>query len=90
MISLFSLIKYTAIECEDYFGKYLAIGIGGYVMLQFLINISVAIGLLPVFGIPMPLMSFGGSSLVAVFFALGIILNINYQNARKLKIENAM
>lgn len=88
MISLFSLIKYTAIDCEDQFGKYLAIGIGGYFLLQFLINISVAIGLLPVFGIPMPLMSFGGSSLVSLFFSFGIILNINYQNALKIKREN--
>ncbi|MGL5542801.1 MAG: FtsW/RodA/SpoVE family cell cycle protein, partial [Fusobacteriaceae bacterium] len=67
---LFNRIKGTAVECEDYLGKYLSVGIAGYIFIQFLINISVAIGLLPVFGIPMPIMSFGGSSLLTVFMAL--------------------
>ena len=64
---------------KDYFGKYLAIGIAGYIITQALINISVAIGLLPVFGIPMPLFSYGGTSLVTVLAAIGIALNINNQ-----------
>ena len=52
-------------------------GIGGYIITQVLINIYVALGMLPVFGIPMPIFSYGGSSLVTVFASLGIILNIN-------------
>lgn len=66
-------------ETKDYFGKYLAIGIGGYIIIQMVINLSVALGILPVFGIPMPFFSSGGSSLITVFSALGIIININKQ-----------
>ncbi|MGL4253819.1 MAG: FtsW/RodA/SpoVE family cell cycle protein [Fusobacteriaceae bacterium] len=93
---LFNRIKGTAVECEDYLGKYLSVGIAGYIFIQFLINISVAIGLLPVFGIPMPIMSFGGSSLLTVFMALGIVGNVNLVKRRearkkikKMEIEKA-
>lgn len=93
-LALFNRIKGTFIECEDYLGKYLSIGIAGYIFIQFLINISVAIGLLPVFGIPMPIMSFGGTSLLTVFISLGIVVNINLikrREAKKIKkdIENS-
>ena len=76
---IFNIIKSIAIETKDYFGKYLAMGIGGYIITQVLINIYVALGMLPVFGIPMPIFSYGGSSLVTIFTSLGIILNINNQ-----------
>ena len=76
---LFNIIQKTAVETKDYFGKYLAIGIGGYIIIQMVINLSVALGILPVFGIPMPFFSLGGSSLITVFSALGIIININKQ-----------
>lgn len=76
---LFNIIQKTAVETKDYFGKYLAIGIGGYIIIQMTINLSVALGILPVFGIPMPFFSSGGSSLITVFSALGIIININKQ-----------
>lgn len=76
---LFNIIQKTAVETKDYFGKYLAIGIGGYIIIQMAINLSVALGILTVFGIPMPFFSSGGSSLITVFSALGIIININKQ-----------
>jgi len=76
---LFNIIQKTAVETKDYFGKYLAIGIGGYIIIQMVINLSVTLGILPVFGIPMPFFSSGGSSLITVFSALGIIININKQ-----------
>ncbi len=78
-VLLFNNIKRTAMETTDYFGKYLAIGIGGYLITQVLINIYVALGMLPVFGIPMPIFSAGGTSIVTIFAAMGIILNINKQ-----------
>lgn len=84
-LALFNRIKGTAVECEDYLGKYLSVGVAGYIFIQFLINISVAIGLLPVFGIPMPIMSFGGSSLLTVFIALGIVVNINLVKRNEAK-----
>lgn len=77
LLILFNIIKTVAIERKDYFGKYFAMGVGGYIITQVLINIYVALGMLPVFGIPMPIFSYGGSSLVTIFASLGIILNIN-------------
>ena len=79
---IFNIIKRTAMSTKDYFGKYLAIGIGGYIIIQVLINISVALGMLPVFGIPMPLFSYGGTSIITVMGALGIILNINKRGGK--------
>lgn len=76
---LYNNIKRTAMETPDYFGKYLALGIGGYLITQVLINIYVALGMLPVFGIPMPFFSSGGTSIITIFSALGIIVNINRQ-----------
>ncbi|MGL5049715.1 MAG: FtsW/RodA/SpoVE family cell cycle protein [Fusobacteriaceae bacterium] len=76
-LALFNLLKSVGNDCEDSFGRYLAVGISGYIFIQFLINISVAIGILPVFGIPMPIMSYGGSSLLTIFLAIGIVLSVN-------------
>ncbi|KYM39684.1 FtsW/RodA/SpoVE family cell cycle protein [Fusobacterium necrophorum] len=78
----FYLILYWIIctiskECQDSFGKYLSAGIGGYLIIQVFINIGVAIGILPVFGLTLPLFSNGGSSIFAILSALGICLNIN-------------
>lgn len=75
--TLYNLIVETGINCKNIFGRYLALGIGGYIISQFLINIFVALGLLPVFGIPMPIFSYGGSSVITIFAGIGIVLNIN-------------
>ena len=73
---------------KDYFAKYLIAGIAGYFITQVIINIGVAIGLIPVFGIPLPFISSGGSSLLTLSIAMGIVLNVNKANikeARKIK-----
>ena len=74
---LYNLMTETGIQCKDPFGRYLSLGIAGYIISQFLINIFVAVGLLPVFGIPMPIFSYGGSSIVTIFVGIGIVININ-------------
>ncbi|HVA00726.1 MAG TPA: putative lipid II flippase FtsW [Terriglobia bacterium] len=70
----------AAARCSDDFGRLLAIGLTVMVVGQALVNISVVIGLLPTKGIPLPLVSYGGSSLVMTLLAIGILLNIS-QNA---------
>lgn len=74
---LFSTIMRSGMETKNNFGKYLCVGVAGLIMTQMIINIFVAIGLLPVFGIPMPLFSYGGSSMVTMGLALAIVQNIN-------------
>nr|WP_307775433.1 FtsW/RodA/SpoVE family cell cycle protein [uncultured Cetobacterium sp.] len=75
--ALFYFIISSGRECKNYFGKYLAIGIGGQLITQVIINIFVAVGLLPVFGLPMPLFSYGGSAMLTMGITLGLIHNLN-------------
>ncbi len=67
----------TAITISDSFGSLLATGIVGIFAVQVLINIGVVIGLLPVTGVTLPLVSYGGSSLTLLLTALGILLNLS-------------
>lgn len=67
----------TAITAPDSFGSLLALGIVGIIAVQVVINIGVVIGLMPVTGITLPLISAGGSSLTLMLTAVGILLNIS-------------
>jgi cell division protein FtsW len=69
----------TALKAPDRFGALLAAGITAWVVGQALINIGAVIGVLPVTGVPLPFVSFGGSSLVITMGAAGILLNIARQ-----------
>jgi cell division protein FtsW len=64
---------------EDLFGRYLAVGITSMVVLQAFINISVVLGMMPTKGIPLPLVSYGGSSLFVTLACVGTLLNITKQ-----------
>ncbi len=66
----------TAAGCPDPFGRLLATGIVTFILFQVFINIGVNIRLLPVTGIPLPFISQGGSSLLTLFIALGILQSI--------------
>ena len=81
VIALFCVILWrglrAAARCSNDFGRLLAVGITVMVVGQALVNISVVIGLLPTKGIPLPLISYGGSSLVMTLMAIGILLNIS-------------
>ncbi len=67
----------TAITAPDVFGSLLAVGIVGMIAVQVIINIGVVIGMFPVTGITLPLISAGGSSLTLILTAIGILLNIS-------------
>jgi len=62
---------------HDSFGRLLAYGISLLLALQVFINIAMNMGLAPVVGLPLPLMSYGGSSVLVTFIALGILVNID-------------
>jgi len=67
----------AAITAPDAFGSLLAAGITGMVAVQVIINVGVVIGLFPVTGITLPLISYGGSSLTLMLTSIGILLNIS-------------
>lgn len=68
-----------ALRTQDTFGRYLAVGITSMVVLEAFINISVVLGLMPTKGIPLPFVSYGGSSLFVTLACVGVLLNITQQ-----------
>ncbi len=64
---------------QDKFSQLVALGITAWIVIQGFVNIGSMIGLLPLTGIPLPFISFGGSSLIATLAAVGILLNISRQ-----------
>lgn len=69
----------AAAKTQDVFGRYLAVGITSMVVMQAFINISVVLGLMPTKGIPLPFVSYGGSSLFVTLACVGVLLNITRQ-----------
>jgi cell division protein FtsW len=63
----------------DDFGKYLALGITASVVIQALINMSVVLDMGPTKGIPLPMISYGGSSLLSTLVSLGMLLSVSEQ-----------
>jgi len=66
----------AALKAEDEFGRYLAIGITSMIALQAIINMGVVMGLLPTKGLPLPFVSYGGTSLIVNMVGVGILLSI--------------
>ncbi|MBB6448366.1 rod shape determining protein RodA [Geomicrobium halophilum] len=77
---LFYLTMMTAIRCHHSFGTYLCAGVIALFTFQVFQNIGMNIGLLPVTGFTLPLMSYGGSSLLSSMLALGIVLGVHYHS----------
>jgi cell division protein FtsW len=66
----------TALRAPDRFGTLVAAGITAWILAQALVNIGGVIGLLPITGLTLPFVSFGGSSLCVTMLATGILVNI--------------
>lgn len=79
--SFFFIIFYRIIKIAlaqtNLFAKYLSFGIGASILVQGLLNLAVVIGLIPVTGITLPFLSYGGSSLLITLIGIGIVLNIS-------------
>src|SRR5213075_3278492 len=71
----------VALACKDPFGKRLAAGLVALVCGQAVINLAAVLGLAPLTGIPLPFISYGGSSLVVALLSVGVLLNIAGSNA---------
>jgi cell division protein FtsW len=81
VVALFGVVLWRGVlagmRAPDPFGRYLAWGLTTSLVMQALINVSVAVALLPTKGMPLPFISYGGSSLVATLALCGILLNLS-------------
>jgi rod shape determining protein RodA len=67
----------VAYSCRDPFGTTLAVGISAMIFWQVFINIGMVMGLMPVVGVPLPFISYGGSSIATTMIAVGMLINIS-------------
>jgi cell division protein FtsW len=85
VIALFAVYGFrgmrAAFNAPDGFGRMLALGVTAMVLFQSLINFAVVLGMMPTKGIPLPFVSYGGSSLLVMLLATGVLLNVAHQGS---------
>ncbi len=93
VLALFLALAYRgfriASKAKDPFGQVLAAGLTSWLVLQAFVNIAVVTDSVPYTGVPLPFISYGGSALIAVFAAVGVLLNISRGHLSQAKEENA-
>jgi rod shape determining protein RodA len=81
MLLLFAVVVWRAFRIallsKDPFGTYLAAGIGSMFAIQMFVNVGMTLGIMPITGIPLPFVSYGGSSLLTSCVAVGLLLNVH-------------
>ncbi len=80
-IGLFYRCTQIASQANDPFGAILCVGVVGLLASQIFINIMMVSGMFPIVGIPLPLMSYGGTSLISALMALGMVLNVGFRRS---------
>jgi rod shape determining protein RodA len=83
VLSLFSLLIWRALRIvtlsKNLYGTLVAGGITAMLMFQVFVNVGMSLGIMPITGIPLPLMSYGGSSVLATFLAIGVLQSVHMQ-----------
>lgn len=86
-VVLITRIVYVAKTAKDNIGSYISIGIAGILCFHMLENIGMTMGLLPITGVPLPFVSYGGSSLLTNFICLGLVLNVSARRQKAIFLE---
>tara|TARA_B100001248_G_C27399150_1_gene468464 strand:- start:43 stop:1152 length:1110 start_codon:yes stop_codon:yes gene_type:complete len=76
---LFVLCLRIASNARDKFGTLLVIGFSSYIFWHMFVNVGMVIGLLPIVGVPLPLVSYGGTGMLSIMFGLGVISSVSYR-----------
>jgi rod shape determining protein RodA len=80
VLMLFALVLWRvyriALTAKDPFGTFVAVGVGAMMAIQVFINVGMTLGLMPITGIPLPFVSYGGSALIADLIGIGLLLNV--------------
>ena len=77
----------AALKGKDLFGSLICIGIGSFFLIQPLINLGGAGGVIPLSGVTLPLISYGGTSIIATFLMIGMYLNVQAKSKEQLELE---
>jgi cell division protein FtsW len=93
VLSLFGALLFAgiriAMNAPDAFGRLLAAGITGWIGLQILVNLGAVTGLLPITGVPLPFLSFGGTALVVTLAGVGVIASVGLEGVRSAERRHA-
>ena len=85
-ILLISICFYVSLKSCHVFGRILSLGVASNLFLYVILNISMVTGLMPVVGIPLPLLSYGGTAMLSIMISFGLLLNVDI-NYKEKKIE---
>ena len=81
LLALYSVMAWriwrAALLSRDFFGTIVCAGVLGLLLFQVFENMGMTMGIMPITGIPLPLMSYGGSSVLTMFIAVGLVLNVH-------------
>ena len=86
-VILITRIVYIAKTAKDNVGSYIAIGVAGILCFHMIENIGMTMGLLPITGVPLPFVSYGGSSLLTNFVCVGLVVNVSARRQKAIFIE---
>ncbi len=78
-------ITFMALRCQNQFGRLVAAGVGMTLFVYVFINVAMVMGLVPVVGIPLPLVSYGGTSMLTLMFGLGLVLNAHVHRKTRFR-----
>jgi rod shape determining protein RodA len=85
VLFLFALVLWRAyriaLTAKDPFGTFMAVGVGAMLAVQVFINIGMTLGLMPITGIPLPFVSYGGSALIADLIGVGLLMNVEMRRS---------
>ena len=85
LLVLFAFVLWRAYRIallsRDPFGTFLAVGVGTMIAIQVFVNIGMTLGIMPITGIPLPFISYGGSALVADFIGIGLLENVHMRRS---------
>ena len=87
-ILLIAVCYFISIKCFHTYGRILALGVASNIFIYVFMNIAMVSGLMPVVGIPLPLISYGGSVMLSIMISIGLVLNVELNYNHK-KLDNA-
>ncbi len=77
----------AAQSADNSYGRYICTGVGAMLLFHVFENVGMCIGLMPVTGIPLPFISYGGTSLLTNMAAIGLVLSVTYHNKPRLRVD---